>query len=75
VIEGPVKNKEDLDNLADRLAEDVTYTVSQRAAKKSIHETEHRNRTMTLSRSQGLGRKIMAEYCYVTPLGKAERDS
>jgi hypothetical protein len=45
VIERPVKSKEDMDSLADRFAEDITYTVSPQAAKEGRYG---------ISRSQGL---------------------
>jgi hypothetical protein len=40
VMEGLVKSKEDLCNLADRFAEDVAYRVSPRAAKKGRYGVE-----------------------------------
>jgi hypothetical protein len=47
-MEGPVKSKEDLDNLADRFDKDVTYTVSPRAAKKCRYGVESSDKSRKL---------------------------
>jgi hypothetical protein len=53
-LEGPIKSKEDLDNLADGSAEDVTRTVSPRAAKEGRY------------RAQSLDKYIPPELHHVT---------
>jgi hypothetical protein len=47
VMEGPVKSKEELDSLADRFDQDITYTVSPRKAKQGRYGAESSDKHQT----------------------------